>query len=322
MLAGMKVLVTGGAGFIGSHVAEALLHDGHVVAVVDDLSTGSRQNVPAAAAFHQGDIRDDGFLRRVFDQVGPDVVCHQAAQTSVAVSTREPVRDAQINVIGSVELLQQSVRCGVGRIVYASTGGAVYGEVPEGERASVEWPPRPLSPYACSKFAVECYLRAYAHEHGLHFTVLRYANVYGPRQDPHGEAGVVAIFCERLLSGAALQINARRELGDTGCVRDYVFVGDVVACNRMAVDGVFVEPVVNVCTGEATSTLALARELGTAVGVEPALSYAPRRPGDVERSVLDGGALHTTHPPTLLARGLAETVAWFRQRLSNPPRTG
>jgi UDP-glucose 4-epimerase len=203
--------------------------------------------------------------------------------------------------------------------VYASTGGAVYGEVPEQERASIAWTPRPLSPYACSKFAVECYLRAYAHEHGLRYTVLRYANVYGPRQDPHGEAGVVAIFSQRLLDGQGLQINARRELGDEGCVRDYVYVGDVVRCNRLAVDGALAEPLVNVCTGEATTTLALAQTLAAAVGVTPKLSHAPRRAGDVERSVLDGGALLETHPPTSLAEGLRETVKWFRGR-SSPKR--
>ncbi len=180
---------------------------------------------------------------------------HQAAQTSVAVSTREPVRDADVNVIGSLELLGQCVRSKVQRVVYASTGGAVYGEVPEGERATVQRPPRPLSPYACSKFAVECYLRAYAHEHGLASTVLRYANVYGPRQDPHGEAGVVAIFTERLLSAQPIQVNARREVGDAGCVRDYVYVGDVVRYNCLAVDGAIAAPIVNVCTGEATNTL-------------------------------------------------------------------
>jgi UDP-glucose 4-epimerase len=313
-LTGMRVLVTGGAGFIGSHVADALLQEGHAVVVVDDLSTGRQENVPVRAAFRQGDIRDQEFLRRVFDEFRPEVVSHQAAQTSVAVSTREPVRDAQINVVGSLQLFEQCVHRGVQRVVFASTGGAVYGEVPEPQCASLDWAPRPLSPYACSKFAVECYLRAYAHEHGLRSTILRYANVYGPRQDPHGEAGVVAIFAQRLLDGQPLQINARRELGDAGCVRDYVFVGDVVRCNRLAVEGAIAQPIVNVCTGEPTSTLELARALGTVLGVEPELHYAPRRPGDIERSVLDGGALLAGHPPTTLGEGVRQTVAWFETR--------
>jgi UDP-glucose 4-epimerase len=314
MLAGMRVLVTGGAGFIGSHVADALLSAGHEVLIVDDLSTGRRENVPARAEFRHGDICDSAFLQRAFDEFSPEVVNHQAAQTSVAVSAREPRRDAQINVIGSVELLTHCVRKRVSRIVYASTGGAVYGEVPEGQRASVDTPPRPLSPYACSKFAVECYLRAYAFEHSIRFSVLRYANVYGPRQDPHGEAGVIAIFAQRLLAGEPIQINARRTPGDAGCVRDYVYVGDVVRYNLAGVQGAIEEPVVNVCTGEATATRDLAQALANVAGVTAKLGDGPRRPGDVERSVLQAGRMAQAIPPTSLARGLGETVAWFRAR--------
>lgn len=305
----MRVLVTGGAGFIGSHVADALLERGHVVTVVDDLSTGRRENVPERAEFRHGDIRDAEFLQRVFDELRPEVVCHQAAQTSVSVSTREPVRDAAVNVIGSLELLGQCVRTKVQRIVYASTGGAVYGEVADGERATPQWTARPLSPYACSKFAVECYLRAYGHEHGLRSTVLRYANVYGPRQDPHGEAGVVAIFTERLSSGQPIQIYARREAGDPGCVRDYVYVADVVRYNVLAVDGEVAEPIVNVCTGEATTTLDLAHALAGAIGITPEIRHTGRRPGDVQRSVLEPSPLVT---PTALADGLQHTVSWFK----------
>jgi UDP-glucose 4-epimerase len=307
----MRILVTGGAGFIGSHISDALLERGHDVVVVDDLSTGRRANVPAKASFRQGDICDEAFLERVFDEFAPEIVSHQAAQTSVSVSTREPVRDATVNVIGSVQLLEQCVRRKVQRIVYASTGGAVYGEVPGDERASVRSPARPLSPYACSKFAVECYLGAYAKEYGLRSTVLRYANVYGPRQDPHGEAGVVSIFAQRMLRGESIQINARREHGDAGCVRDYVFVGDVVRYNCLAIDGALSAPVVNVCTGEATATVDLARALGKVIGVEPQLKYAPRRPGDVERSVL----FREPEPnvePTPLETGLRKTIEWFR----------
>lgn len=310
----MRILVTGGAGFIGSHVADALLAAGHVVGVVDDLSTGRRDNVPARAAFHQGDIRDEAFLTRVFGEFKPDVVSHQAAQTSVSISTREPLRDAEINVIGSLHVLQQCVRRRVQRIVFASTGGAVYGEVPDGERARIDRTPMPLSPYACSKFAIENYLRAYGSEHGLKSTILRYANVYGPRQDPHGEAGVVAIFAQRLLDHETIQVNARKEIADAGCVRDYVYVGDVVKYNQMAIDGAISEPVVNVCTGQATTTLELARALGKAVGVEPDIRYGARRAGDVERSVLDFGTLPAGHTPTSLDEGLKQTVAWFKSR--------
>lgn len=310
----MRILVTGGAGFIGSHVADALLAAGHVVGVVDDLSTGRRDNVPARAVFHQGDIRDEAFLTRVFGEFKPDVVSHQAAQTSVSISTREPLRDAEINVIGSLHVLQQCVRRRVQRIVFASTGGAVYGEVPEGERASIDRTPMPLSPYACSKFAIENYLRAYAYEHGLKSTILRYANVYGPRQDPHGEAGVVAIFAQRLLDRETIQVNARKDVADAGCVRDFVYVGDVVRYNQLAIDGVITEPVVNVCTGNATTILELARVLGKVVGVEPDIRYGARRAGDVERSVLDHGPLPAGHTPTSLEDGLRQTVAWFKTR--------
>jgi UDP-glucose 4-epimerase len=309
-----RVLVTGGAGFIGSHVADALLARGHEVLVVDDLSTGRRENVPERARFIQGDLRDEAFLARAFGDFRPELVNHQAAQTSVSVSTREPLRDASVNVLGSLTLLELCVRHRVERVVYASTGGAVYGEVPEGERATVAWPARPLSPYACSKFAVECYLRAYQNEHGLRSTVLRYANVYGPRQDPHGEAGVVAIFSQRLLEGQPIRIFARKQPGDGGCVRDYVFVGDVVRYNLLAIDQALPDSVANVCTGGATTTLELARAMGAAIGVEPVMEQGPRRPGDVERSVLDGGELLRKYPPTSLATGLAETVAWFRAR--------
>jgi UDP-glucose 4-epimerase len=310
----MRILVTGGAGFIGSHVADALLSAGHTVGVVDDLSTGRRDNIPARAVFHQGDIRDEAFVTRVFGEFKPDIVSHQAAQTSVSVSTREPLRDAEINVIGSLHLLQQCVRRKVQRIVFASTGGAVYGEVPDGERARIDRAPSPLSPYACSKFAIENYLRAYKYEHGLNSTVLRYANVYGPRQDPHGEAGVVAIFTQRLLDRETIQVNARKELADAGCVRDYVFVGDVVRYNRLAIDGAIADRVVNVCTGQATTTLDLARTLGKVIGVEPDIRYGARRAGDVERSVLDHGTLPEGTQPTSLEEGLRQTVAWFKTR--------
>jgi UDP-glucose 4-epimerase len=308
----MRALVTGGAGFIGSHVCDALLAAGHTVTVLDDLSTGRAENVPKGATLRRGDLRDRAFLTTLFDEVRPEVVCHQAAQTSVAVSAREPVRDAQVNVVGSLELLQQCVRLRVARVVYASTGGAVYGEVPDGERATIEWAPRPLSPYAVSKLAVEHYLRGYQLEHGLPYTVLRYANVYGPRQDPHGEAGVVAIFGRRLIDGQAIQINARKQSGDEGCVRDYVYVGDVVRWNMLAIDGAVSEPIVNVCTGRGITTLELARAMAEALGVTPQIGFGDRRPGDVERSVLASDAAHQRVAPTELRVGLSATCAWLR----------
>ncbi|HEY8430300.1 MAG TPA: NAD-dependent epimerase/dehydratase family protein [Sandaracinaceae bacterium] len=311
----MKVLVTGGAGFIGSHVADALLAAGHEVIVLDDLSTGRRENVPAGARFVEGDLRDETCVERLFAEEGPEVVCHQAAQTSVSVSTREPIRDADINVLGSLRLLEACRRHGTARFVFASTGGAIYGEVPEGKRADESWAPRPLSPYACSKLAFEAYLAAYRSEHGMPYTILRYANVYGPRQDPHGEAGVVAIFSQRLAAGEPIRINARREVGDAGCVRDYVYVRDAVRANVLAVEGKLSATVLNVGTGRATTTAALADAIEAALGVRAERTFGPRRPGDVERSVLEPHPELTAHgEPTPLEEGIAETARWFAAR--------
>jgi UDP-glucose 4-epimerase len=308
----MKVLVTGGAGFIGSHVADALLTAGHQVVVLDDLSTGRRANVPEQATFVQGDIRDVGAVAKLFSEVKPDVVTHQAAQTSVAISTREPLRDADVNILGSLNILNQCVQHKVKRVVFASTGGAIYGEVPDGERAREDRAPNPLSPYACSKFAVENYLNAYAREHGLASSILRYANVYGPRQDPHGEAGVIAVFAKRVLHGEPIQINARKQAGDSGCVRDYVFVADVVKANLWAIEGKLKQSPLNVCTGVATTTLELARLMETAGGVTAKLTYGARREGDVERSVLDPGDPAPLGPALPLSEGISRTMAWFR----------
>lgn len=316
----MRVMVTGGAGFIGSHVAEALVAAGHEVSVLDDLSTGKRANLPAKANFVEIDIRDGAAVDSVFATLRPEVVTHQAAQTSVSVSTREPARDAAINVVGSIHVLEASVRHGVQRLVFASTGGAIYGEVPDGQRAQVGWPTHPLSPYACSKLAIEAYLPMYRHEHGLRYTILRYANVYGPRQDPHGEAGVVAIFCRRLLEGRPIQINAMREAGDPGCVRDYVAVTDVVRANLMAVQGRIEPDTLNVCTGVPTTTLQIAQGLQRALGVGADTTFGPKRAGDLERSVLDPTITHEVIGPTrTLEDGLADTARWFRDHPETRP---
>jgi UDP-glucose 4-epimerase len=315
----MKILVTGGAGFIGSHVADALLDGGHEVVVMDDLSTGRRENVPDAALFLETDIRDADAVARAFEAHRFDVVCHQAAQTSVAVSTREPLRDAQINVLGSLNLLEQCRTRGVGRFVFASTGGAIYGDVPEGHAADESTKPQPISPYACSKLAFEGYLAAYRYEHGLTSTILRYANVYGPRQDPHGEAGVVAIFCQRLAAGEPIKINAKSELGDDGCIRDYVYVGDVVRANVLAVEGRLAPVVLNVGTGAPTTTRALAESIERALGVSAQIGHAERRAGDLARSVLRPNDTLLAHgAPMTLDEGIRETAAWFERGAGAP----
>lgn len=307
----MRVLVTGGAGFIGSHIADALLARGHEVSILDDLSTGHRHNVPEGAELSVVDLRDGASVAALVAAVRPEVVFHEAAQTSVSASVRDPIADAEANVVGSLHLLQACVAHGVKRVVFASTGGAIYGEVPEGERAETSWPAKPLSPYACAKLSIERYLDFYRAEHGLASTVLRYANVFGPRQDPHGEAGVVAIFAQRLLANEPIRINAMREPGDDGCIRDYVYVDDVVRANLAALDGA-VEGTVNVATGLPTTTRAIAEALRQTLRDGAEIGHGPRRPGDLERSVLEPDpALGET---VSLEEGLERTAQWFSDR--------
>lgn len=311
----MRLLITGGAGFIGSHVAEKALSRGWTVAVVDNLCSGRRENVPAGATLFEVDIRSRDQVADVFRRFQPTGVSHQAAQASVAVSVREPQMDADVNILGSLNIMQACVEARVEHLVFASTGGAIYGEVPDGNRAGINTTPVPLSPYACSKFAVEKYLQCFRHEHGLKSTILRYANVYGPRQDPHGEAGVVAIFCNRLLAGEPLRINARRTPGDPGCVRDYVYIDDVANANIAALESRIPDPILNVGTGRETTTRELADFLQTCIGTQVQVIAGDRRPGDVERSLLDAGRLVELLGPTVdIQQGLRQTAAWFHQR--------
>ena len=313
----MRVVVTGGAGFIGSHLVDRLVADGHEVVALDDLSSGKRENVAASisggkARLVVADVRDAGAVDRAFAEFKPDAVSHQAAQVSVSVSTREPERDAEINVLGSLNVIRAASKHGAKRIVFASTGGAIYGDIADGA-ADLDRAPMPMSPYACSKFAVEGYLRWARADLGVACTILRYANVYGPRQDPHGEAGVVAIFAERVLAGQPVQVNARRDEGDEGCVRDYVFVDDVVRTNARAIAGEIARPIANVATGVATTTRALLEGIERASGEKAVWKPGPRRAGDVERSVLVP-TLDAMGSVTDLASGLARTLDWFRAR--------
>ncbi|MEM1024645.1 MAG: NAD-dependent epimerase/dehydratase family protein [Myxococcota bacterium] len=313
----MRILVTGGAGFIGSHLADALLDRGHEVVLSDDLSTGRPENLPARADFVEGDFRDPAIVERLFSGRHFDAICHQGAQTSVSVSTREPVRDAEVNVVGSIRLLEAATAHEVPLFIFASTGGAIYGEVPEGTQASIETQPAPLSPYACSKLAFEHYLRAYVQTHDIQTRVLRYANVYGPRQDPHGEAGVVAIFCGRILSNAPIQVNAKSAKGDRGCVRDYVYIDDVVAANLAAVEGRMTAPLINVGTGIGTDTQQLAEVLlakGKSQGSTSEMDFGDVRDGDLQRSVLQPSRIPGLESFVDIETGLARTYAWFEAR--------
>jgi UDP-glucose 4-epimerase len=301
----MKVLVTGGAGFIGSHVVDAYLGAGWDVAVVDNLSTGNRAHLDARAAFYNLDIRDPQ-LRDVLARERPEVVNHHAAQASVPVSIADPRLDADVNILGTLHLFDACRTAGVRRIVYASTGGALYGD-PEHLPAAEETPIRPLSPYGISKYVGEHYLRVLAS--GLTWTVLRYSNVYGPRQDPSGEAGVVAIFTRAMLAGRTPTI-----FGDGTQTRDFVYVGDVARANVLAAT-IGSSGVANIATGQETSVNEIFRALAALTGFAAPPVHAAPREGEVYRIVLDVAQAHRWlgwTPSTLLADGLRRTVEWFR----------
>jgi len=303
-----RILVTGGAGFIGSHVADAALAAGHTVAVLDDLSTGERALVPPEAAFYEGDICDAAFVERVFSEFEPEVLNHHAAQMDIRRSVADPVFDARVNILGTLTLLTAAVRHRTRRVIFASTGGACYGEQ-EAFPAAEDHPLCPVSPYGTAKVAVETYLGAFYAMYGLSYAALRYANVYGPRQNPFGEAGVVAIFASRLLREVEPVIN-----GDGRQTRDYVYVGDVVAANLAAIEGP--ETIrANIGTGRETSVTDLYQGLVEAVGWGGEAEHGPAKPGEQQRSVIDPVLAWETwgwRPQVPLSEGLGRSVAYFR----------
>lgn len=298
----MRVLVTGGAGFIGSHIVELLIDSGHKAIVVDNLSSGRRERVSKAAKFYRVDLAGPS-LGEVFERERPEVVIHQAAQVSVSRSVREPLLDARVNVLGSLNLLEQCRAHGTRKVIFASTA-AVYGD-PQRLPVDEEHPIAPASPYGVAKRAVEEYLRIYRELYGLDFTVLRYANVYGPRQDAHGEGGVVAIFTHRIVRGEPIEVH-----GDGEQTRDLVHVRDVARANVLALERGGGE-LINVSRQSETSVNELARSLGALVGRKVELVRVSPRSGDIRRSVLaneKARRLLDWRPEIGLMEGLAETV--------------
>jgi len=307
----MRVLVTGGAGFIGSHVCDALLERGHEVVALDDLSSGRRDNLDQRVKLLVADIRSAEAAAHV-ERLKPEVICHLAAQISVHRSVADPKFDADCNVVGLLNILEASRRAGVRRVVFASTGGALYGEQ-DVHPAPETHPLRPASPYGCAKASGELYLNYFWQQYGIAYTALRYANVYGPRQNPHGEAGVVAIFSERLLAGQGCDIN-----GSGRQTRDFVYVGDVARANVRAVQGQF-SGAVNIGTGIETDILAVYRSLAQAAGVTAAPRMMPAKPGEQMRSSIDASLAARVlgwKPTVDVHAGLAATFESFKKKLA------
>jgi UDP-glucose 4-epimerase len=305
----LKILVTGGAGFIASHVADRFIEQGHKVVIVDNLKMGRLENVHPKAKFYLMDIRAKE-LEKIFEQESFDAVCHHAAQMDVRLSVSDPLYDADVNVLGTLNLLQNCVRHNVKKVIFASTGGAVYGEQ-EIFPCDETHPTRPVSPYGITKLAVEKYLYYYSIEFGLKFVILRYANVYGPRQNPQGEAGVVAIFTSRLLSGGQAIIN-----GDGKQTRDYVYVGDVARMNIKALD-YDQNDIFNVGTGIETDVNVVFRHLNKLTGENAEEKHGPSKPGEQKRSVIShekAKKILNWSPEVDIEEGLKKTVDFFRKK--------
>jgi UDP-glucose 4-epimerase len=304
----VKILVTGGAGFIGSHLVDRFLRDGHKVTVVDNLSTGFEENVNPKARFFRADIRS-AVIDKIFERTKPDALCHHAAQIDVRKSTTDPIFDAEVNISGTLNLLNACAKHKVKKVIFASTGGAIYGEQ-DYFPADEKHPANPLSPYGVAKLTVEKYLFFYRETHGIEYVSLRYANAYGPRQNPFGEAGVVAIFAQKLLSGQRAAIN-----GDGRQTRDFVFVDDVVESNVLALrypkSDIF-----NIGTGIETDVNSVFRILRSQTRSRQKEIHAPAKPGEQQRSVLDSSKakrILSWKPRVTLNQGLAQTVDYFRK---------
>lgn len=304
----MKILVTGGAGFIGSHIADAYIADGHEVVVIDNLSTGRKSNVNENATFIECDIRNSE-VADIFAEHKFDIVNHQAAQMDVRLSVEDPIYDAQNNVIGFLNVVQNAAKNNVKKVIYASSGGVVYGEQ-DYFPADEKHPQRPYCPYGVTKLIGEKYLFYYALTYGLKYTAFRYANVYGPRQNPHGEAGVIAIFLEKLFKKIQPIIN-----GDGEQTRDYVYVADVVRANVAALDRADNE-IINIGTGVETDVVEIFTHLNELTGANMPQKHGPGMPGEQRRSVLDIGKakeLLDWTPQMEFREGLARTIDYVKE---------
>ena len=303
----MRIVVTGGAGFIGSNIVDAYLERGHEVHVLDDLSTGQTANGNAKATLHQLDI-SDARAARLVERIKPDVLCHHAAQMDVRHSVADPTFDARVNILGFINLLEACKNAGARKVIFASSGGAVYGEQ-DAFPASEDHPTRPASPYGVSKRTGELYLSYYHQAYRLPFIALRYANVYGPRQSSKGEAGVVAIFISMLLEGRTPVIN-----GDGRQTRDYVYVGDVVAANVAALDASFVGEM-NIGTGVETDVVTIFQHVREALGSDMDASHGPAKIGEQRRSCIDASRAAKIlgwRPGMPLGQGLRHTADYYR----------
>ncbi len=311
---GQRCLVTGGAGFIGSHTVEMLLNAGHQVSVLDNLSTGKREQIPDTVPFYEMDIMDD--LEPVFEKERPQILVHLAAQISVSYSVRAPEVDANINILGTINLLKTCQKFGVKRVVYASSGAA-YGE-PQFLPLTEDHPALGVSPYGISKHVAERYLYFYRHQYEIEFAAMRYANVYGPRQDPHGEAGVMAIFNEKLLNGKEAVI-----FGDGNQTRDFVYVKDVAVANTLAASAEIdpaIYPAFNVSTQKQTTVNTLFELIKKYTGSEQSPIYGPFREGDVYHSCLSNQKIrqHLKWEPVYdIEKGIQETSGFFQSIKSN-----
>jgi UDP-glucose 4-epimerase len=312
----LKILVTGGAGFIGSHIVDAFVARGDAVVVLDNLSAGSIQNLNPNAEFIEGDITDAALVRRLFRSHRFEIVNHHAAQLDIRKSVADPVFDAQQNIIGTLNLLEAAKEMGtVKRFMFASTGGAVYGEQ-EYFPADEKHPTQPIAPYGVAKRSIELYLHYYHAVHGMEYVAFRYTNVYGPRQSPHGEAGVVAIFAEKLLNGEQAIVN-----GDGTQTRDYVYVGDVVRAHILALETLKGSDIFNISTGKETDVNEIFEILSTlTTNGEARPKYGAAKAGEQQRSVCRYG--HAEHvlgwQPTMpLIEGLRETAEFFQRKPSH-----